>query len=177
MVLDRADRHDAGRLGERRSVHHNPDLLARATREIRVLRLEHDPQPGLDGYAYAWPRFLRVLVVGRAGRRCPRMSLKGVGRFAKAPWRQENWPQVTRHPAVLAGPALRAGVPAARTRQIQIRNRQHSLHTAGGGEWQAGPSGGQEPDVLMQIPWRLAGRIEQTNHRVLKTGDREWPAS
>ena len=28
MVLDRADRHDAGRPGERRSVHHNPDLLA-----------------------------------------------------------------------------------------------------------------------------------------------------
>ena len=36
----------------------------------------------------------------------------------------------------LEEPAFRRS-PDARTRQIQIRNRQQQLHTAGEGEWQA----------------------------------------
>jgi hypothetical protein len=80
--------------------------------------------------------FFRALMAGRAGRRCLRMSLKGVSRSAKAPWRQANWPQAARLWVPL-DPIVEAGEPAARTRQIQIRNRQQHLHTARGGEWQA----------------------------------------
>jgi hypothetical protein len=68
------------------------------------------------------------------------MSLKGVGRFAKAPQRQANWPQAARL-WVHWIPFVEAGEPAARTRQIQIRNRQQHLHTAGDAEWQARPVG------------------------------------
>src|SRR5215213_4656674 len=79
----------AGRRNQRRSVACNSDLLARATRLARVLRLEHDPQPGQNGRACAPPRFLRVLeAVRRDTPADVRMSLKGVGRLAKAPWRQ-----------------------------------------------------------------------------------------
>jgi hypothetical protein len=79
-------------------------------------------------------------MAGRVGRRCLRMSLKGVGRFAKAPQRQANWPQAARL-WVHWIPFVEAGEPAARTRQIQIRNRQQHLHTAGDAEWQARPAG------------------------------------
>src|SRR3954453_8235788 len=34
---------------ERKRAAHNSALLARATRRTRALRLEHDPQPGLNG--------------------------------------------------------------------------------------------------------------------------------
>jgi hypothetical protein len=95
--------------------------------------------------------FFRALMAGRAGRRCLRMSLKGVSRSAKAPWRQANWPQAARLWVPL-DPIVEAGEPAARTRQIQIRNRQQHLHTARGGEWQAsvrpgpGPRGHRQPN-------------------------------
>src|SRR5215212_7375433 len=128
----------AGRRNQRRSVACNSDLLARATRLARVLRLEHDPQPGQNGRACAPPRFLRVLeAVRRDTPADVRMSLKGVGRLAKAPWRQAIWPQ---RPAMCPFPrgdrAFKRS-PDARTRQIQIRNRQQDLHTAGQAEWQA----------------------------------------
>jgi len=40
-------------------------------------------------------------------------------------------------PTMGSKPIVEAGEPAARTRQIQIRNRQQHLHTAGGVYWQA----------------------------------------
>jgi hypothetical protein len=103
---------------------------------FRALRLEHDPQPGLKRLR------LRTAVVSSCRKLSGghsadiRMSLKGVGRSAKAPWRQAEW--------LLGGPlSVPLGEtgfkrsPDARTRQIQIRNRQQHLHTAGEGEWQA----------------------------------------
>ena len=54
MASDRADRR------QRASVVSNSDSLARATRLFRVLRLEHDPQPGLNGCTRARPWFLRA---------------------------------------------------------------------------------------------------------------------
>jgi hypothetical protein len=87
MVSDRAGKACRNKLGQRRGVAQNPFLLARATREHRVLRLEHDPQPGLDGnVCQTRPRFLRLLT-GLEGRQAAdiRMSLKGVGRLLLKP--------------------------------------------------------------------------------------------
>src|SRR5436309_2263277 len=113
MASDRADRH------QRRSVVSNSDLLARATRLFRALRLEHDPQPGLKRLRSrtAVVSSCRKLSGGHSAD--IRMSLKGVGRSAKAPERQAEW--------LLGGPlSVPFGEPGfqrppdARTRQIQI---------------------------------------------------------
>src|SRR4051794_13461784 len=74
----------SGRAGgsEREGVTHNSDVLARATRRTRALRLEHDPQPGLNGCTQraAAVSFLPTGLDWR-GNRLIRMSLKGSGRF------------------------------------------------------------------------------------------------
>jgi hypothetical protein len=41
--------------------------------------------------------------------------------------------------------------PDARTRQIQIRNRQQQLHTAGGGNWQVSYRGRAEPPETRRV--------------------------
>src|SRR5437764_12936235 len=96
MALDQA-----GGGGQRRSAVRNPQLVARATRTIRVLRLEHDPQPGLErlhiraaavsslpmaGQAEA--RLYPDVLKGRRPFRLRRRSVKrtGLGRPAKCPF-------------------------------------------------------------------------------------------
>ena len=128
MVLDRAG------MSERRGAAHNPQLLAPATR-LRVLRLEHDPQPDWTATLARNRGFLGRRRPGGRGRLVSLDVLKG-----RRPIHQDavaSSGAVFGLPAMGSKPIVEAGEPAARTRQIQIRNRQQHLHTAGGVYWQA----------------------------------------
>src|SRR3954447_17072181 len=97
-----------GRAGgsERKRAAHNSALLARATRRTRALRLEHDPQPGLngctvrrrrgffvaDGFGLAgkppYPDVLRGLGSFRSSRRSAKAELTSGG--PQCPFREGN---------------------------------------------------------------------------------------
>ena len=73
-----------GRAGgsERKRAAHNSALLARATRRTRALRLEHDPQPGLNGCTVRRRRgFFTTDGFGLAGKPPYPDVLKGLGSF------------------------------------------------------------------------------------------------
>ena len=63
-------------------------------------------------------------------------------------------------------PIVEAGEPAARTRQIQIRNRQQNLHTAGGAEWQAGPAAGAGAPIRVLRLFRLQIELDPDRNMV-----------
>jgi hypothetical protein len=124
MALDRAA------ASKRFGVAYHPQWFARATR-LRVLRLEHDPQPGLDGNACARPRFFERR---RPDGRSRLVSLDVLN--GRRPFHQDavaSSGAVFGCPPMGSKPIVEAGEPVARTRQIQIRNRQRHLHTAAAG--------------------------------------------
>src|SRR5437763_10866695 len=129
-----------GRAGgsERKRAAHNSALLGRATRRTRALRLEHDPQPVLNGCTGRRRRgFFVADGFGLAGKPPYPDVLKGLGSFRfqrRSAKRTDLWR------AAMSVPQGNRGFsrsPDARTRQIQIRNRQQHLHTAAGAGWQA----------------------------------------
>src|SRR3954447_17283881 len=100
-----------GRAGgsERKRAAHNSALLARATRRTRALRLEHDPQPGLNGCTVRRRRgFFTTDGFGLAGKPPYPDVLKGLGSFlSQRRSALATWPRAARNVRSLEERAFR----------------------------------------------------------------------